>query len=141
MTRIKETNKMVNQFFKNNHYHFELKISENTLNYSIELGLFPLCFQIEFWNEQDELRYLDEYCVLQSWIPLSDWGDEQIKIEIEEINSSESLIDEIESIIPKYKEYLRVINKIEKHISDNKDIMSELELEYNKDIDFNSFLR
>ena len=140
MERIEEVTQAVNKFFKDNYINFELTPDYECLNYSIDLGTFPLCFQIEFWNKKDEELYSNEYCVLQSWIPLSDYGDDQITIEVENITSLEFLITEIGSIIPKYQDYLRLINKVEKHISNIQDLFDELDIEFNKSINFNSFI-
>ena len=79
-SRIEIVGETINEFFKDNHYHFELDEEEGCLNYSIDLGLFPLCFQIEFWDKEQEKLYPDEFCMLQTWIPLSDWGYDQINI-------------------------------------------------------------
>ena len=141
MTRIEETTLEVNKFFKKNNYQFLLDPSEDCLYYRIDLGLFPLCFQIEFFSKEQELSYPEEYCMMQSWIPLEEWEDEQITIHVENIDSLDTLInEEIEGIISKYKDYLRLINKVEKHISSIRDLFEELELDFNKDITFNSFL-
>lgn len=140
-SRIEIVREYVNEFFKDNHYHFELDEEEECLNYSIDLGLFPLCFQLEFWDEEQEKLYPEEFCMLQIWIPLSDWGDDQINIEPGNIENLEVLMDEIESSIPRYKEYLKTIGKIEKHITAIHELFDELELEYDENIDFRSFLK
>ena len=141
MTRIEETTLEVNKFFKENRYQFLLEPSENCLNYSIDLGIFPLCFQIEFYDKEQELLYSKEYCILQSWIPIGEYGDNKISIYTECIDSLDTLINyEIESIISKYKDYLRLINKVEKSISNIRELFDELNLEFSNDITFSSFL-
>ena len=82
-----------------------------------------------------------EYCILQSWIPIGEYGDNKISIYTECIDSLDTLINyEIESIISKYKDYLRLINKVEKSISNIRELFDELNLEFSNDITFSSFL-
>ena len=140
MSRIEDSKKLIDTYLKTNKIFYIVSASEDILSYEIDGGTFPLCFQFEFFNEKQEMDYCEEYCVLQTWIPLSDYGEENLTYDTDTIKSIDDVIPELEQGLYFYKEKLKIINTVERKIREIKEILKENEIEYHEDIDFKTFI-
>lgn len=140
MSRIIETKKLIDTFLKSEKIFYEVDSTEDMLIYTIEGGTFPLMMQFEFWNLKQELEFPDEYCLLQNWIPLSEYGDESVSFINSEISTIDDVISEVEQCLDFYKEKLKIINKVERKIKEIKDLLEDSEIEFDNTIDIKTFL-
>jgi hypothetical protein len=140
MKRIEEVKKLVDNYFKSKFIFYRVETSEDWLLYTIDNGMFPLRIQFEFFDELDELKYPEEYCMIAVWIPLSDYDNIELTYDTSTLDSLEAIIPEVETGLDFYAEKLQVIIEVEKSLNNIKLILERNGIEYDDSIDFKTFM-